>query len=270
MLASGWTSTLRDLLGAPLEDLSAEDIPRLVEQQVRETDELDFKATLYPKSDDGKEELCKDIAGLRNHRGGALLLGVGDRDAVATGCPEVALSDAEERRMRQIVASGTAPHAAFEVLTINGATVGKGFYLLIAEPSPNRPHAVLAGESLRYPRRDGTTTRYLTEPEVADMYRDRFRGATEQIERLGQITDETIARLNREEPFVWLVVSIVPGTPGNLPISFAGRNEIEHWARKEHHVHDVVDGFFEEMPPAAGVSVERYTSLPPATTEGHC
>ena len=263
MLATGWTTTLRDLLGAPVERVAAEDIVRLVEQEVRETDELDFKATLYAKTDDGKEELCKDIAGLRNHRGGALLLGVGDKNAVANGCPEVALSDGEERRMRQIVASGTAPHAAFEIRAIKGKKPGKGFYLLIAEPSLDRPHAVLVGEGLRYPRRDGTTTRYLTEPEVADAYRDRFRGATHQIERLGQITDETITRLDREDPFAWLVVSIVPGTAGDLAISFSGRNEIERWAREEHHVHDIVDGFFEEMAPVAGVSVERYVLTSP-------
>jgi hypothetical protein len=111
-------STLTDLLGAAVAEVTAQDIAGLIDGQVRETDELDFKATLYGRDEDAKVELCKDIAGLCNHRGGAILLGVGEKNAVANGRPEVDLSDAEERRMRQIVATGTAPHAAFEIRAI--------------------------------------------------------------------------------------------------------------------------------------------------------
>lgn len=89
---------------------------------MRETAELEFKATLDGKTPGGKIELCKDIAGIRNHRGGVIVLGIGEKDAVANGYPEVALSDAEERRMRQIVASGTAPHAAVEIRAVPGNT----------------------------------------------------------------------------------------------------------------------------------------------------
>lgn len=220
---------------------------------------------MYGKEDRDKVELCKDIAGLRNHRGGVIVLGVGEKSAVANGCPEVPLSDAEERRMRSIVASGTAPHAAFEIRSVEGETPGKGFYLLIAEASPARPHAVLVEEGLRYPRRDGTTTRYLSETEVADMYRDRFRGEKQQVDRLEQITEETIAHLDKsDDQRAWLALSLVPNSPGNMAISFAGQAEIEQWARKEHATRDLIDGFFPELPPIVGVSVQRYTLTSPA------
>jgi len=98
MAGAAPTSTLMDLLGAPVAEVTAQEIKALVDGQVKETDELDFKATLYGRDDDAKVELCKDVAALRNQRGGAILLGVGDKDAVANGCPEVDLSDAEERR----------------------------------------------------------------------------------------------------------------------------------------------------------------------------
>jgi predicted HTH transcriptional regulator len=193
----GWSATLTDLLGAPVGEVTAGHIRQLVTDKVRETDELDFKATLYAKDDEHRIELCKDIAGLRNHRGGVIVMGVGEKDAVANGCPEVDLSDDEERRMKLIVASGTAPHAAFEIRRVPGDGDARGFYLLVAEPSPFRPHAVLAKDGLRYPRRDGTTTRYLSEAEVADLYRDRFRGEKQQTERLAQIAEETVPHLDR-------------------------------------------------------------------------
>ena len=256
-------STLADLLGAPVAEVTAEDIARLVTEKVKETDELDFKATIYGKDDDDKAELCKDIAGLRNHRGGVVLLGVGEKNAMANGCPEVELSDAEERRMRQIVASGTAPHAAFDIRAIPGENAGRGFYLLLAEPSPFRPHAVVVGDNLRYPRRDGTT-RYLSEAEVADLYRDRFRGEKQQIERLMQIAEEMPPELDTTDDRTWLVVSLVPNNPGDLPISFDGLSEIETWARAMPGANEILDAFFAELPPIAGVSVERYTLTSPA------
>ncbi len=257
-------SPLTDLLGAPIAEVTAQDIARLIDGQVRETDELDFKATLYGRDEDAKVELCKDIAGLCNHRGGAMLLGVGEKNAVANGRPEVDLSDAEERRMRQIVATGTAPHAAFEIRAIPGEEPGRGFYLLLTDRSPLRPHAVLVRDALRYPRRDGTTTRYLTEAEVADMYRDRFRGEKQQVERLAQITDEMPPILDTSDDRTWLVVSLVPNSPGDLSISFDGLREMEAWARAAPGRNEILDAFFAELPAIAGVGVERYTLTSPA------
>ena len=200
---------------------------------------------------------------MRNDRGGVILLGVADQDAVAVACSEVRLSRGEERRMHEIVASGTAPHAAFTIQAVKGKARGKGFYLLIAEPSPLRPHAVLDETGLRYPRRDGPSTRYLSEIEVADLYRDRFRGEREQIDRLGAIGSDvlgTVKPANRvggnDGP--WLVASLVPNSGRALMISAAGRDELQEWARAEHVSLDPIDGFFEN-PPAAGVGVERYT-----------
>jgi predicted HTH transcriptional regulator len=113
---------------------------------------------------------------MRNDRGGVIILGVEDTDGVASAAPGVDLSDGEELRMRSIVAAGTAPHAAFEIQRVESADAGHGFYLLIAPPSSQRPHAVIHSQGLRYPRRDGAGTRYMSEVEIADMYRSRFAG----------------------------------------------------------------------------------------------
>ena len=264
MTGAAPASTLTDLLGVPIAAVTAQDIARLVTERITETDELDFKATLYGKDEAAKIELCKDIAGLCNHRGGAILLGVGEKDAIANGCPEVELSDAEARRMRQIVAAGTAPYAAFDIQAVAGGEAGRGFYLLLAEPSPFRPHAVLVDGGLRYPRRDGTITRYLTEAEVADMYRDRFRGEKQQTERLTRIADEMLQMIDPSDDITWLVVSLVPNSPGDLSIGFDGLREIEEWARPVPGANEILDAFFAEMSAIAGVGVERYTLTSPA------
>jgi Putative DNA-binding domain len=251
-----WTTRLRDVFGAPLADVRQEHIEGLVASGAREAADLDFKASLYGKTEQAMRELCKDIAAMRNDRGGVIVLGVADEDGIAVDCPEVQLSDDEERRMRQIVASGTTPHAAFDMQAVPGKTSGKGFYLLIAQPSPFRPHAVVVGEGFRYPRRDGSTTRYLSEIEIADMYRSRFRGESEQLDRLERIGQEALGRVAEDGP--WVVASLVPNNSGALPISFAGRTAIEQWARAECCSNDAVDGFF-PVAAMASVGVERYS-----------
>jgi len=262
-LGASWSSRLHDVFGASLADLGNARIEALVEHGVREDADLSFRATLYGKTDEERHELCRDVAAMRNDRGGVIVLGVADRDAVAIACPEVRLSRREERRMHQIVASGTAPHAAFSIRAVKGRARGRGFYLLIAEPSPLRPHAVLENTGLRYPRRDGPSTRYLSEIEVADLYRDRFRGEREQIERLGKIGSDILGTVNPADRVggldgPWLIASLVPNDRRALMISAAGRDELQGWARAEHVSLDPIDGFFEH-PPAAGVGVERYT-----------
>jgi hypothetical protein len=251
-----WTTRLRDVFGAPLPDVRQEHIEGLVSSDAREAADLDFKASLYEKTEQATRELCKDIAAMRNDRGGVIVLGVADENGIAVDCPEVPLSDDEERRMRHIVASGTTPHAAFDIQPVPGKTSGKGFYLLIAQPSPFRPHAVIVGEGFRYPRRDGSTTRYLSEIEIADMYRSRFRGEREQLDRLGRIGQEALDRVVQDDP--WVVASLVPNNSGALPISFSERTAIEQWARDECCSNDAIDGFFPSTA-MAGVGVERYT-----------
>ncbi len=189
---SGWTARLEELLGASLADIGSEQVEGLAHAGVSADADLQFRAALYRDSDDGARELCSDIAAMRNDRGGVIVLGVADLDGVAVACPEVALNDHEEQRMQRLVAAGTSPPAWFHVRAVGGSSPGKGFYLLIAEPSPLRPHAVLHDSGLLYPRRDGGQTRYLGEVEVADLYRDRFRGELEQIERLRAITSDLL------------------------------------------------------------------------------
>ena len=104
----------------------------------------------------------------------------------------------------------------------------------------------------------------MTEAEGADMYRDRFRGEKQQIERLAQIADEIPPLLDTSDNLTWLVVSLVPNSPGDLQISFDGLQEIETWARREPTPNEILDAFFAELPASAGVGVERYTLTSPA------
>jgi hypothetical protein len=250
-----WIGRLRDLLGALPDEASREQVHSLI-AHAKEDADLDFKATLYGTGDSEKRDLAGDVAAMANDRGGLIVLGVAENDGVASSEPEVDLSEEEEQRMRHITAALVAPHVEYRVRRIEGTSATRGFYLLIVPPSPLRPHAVRVNNALRYPRRDGPTTRYLSELEVADMYRDRFRDERQQLDRLDRIVAQAQGELD-DPTRVWLAAALVPNSPGSVEINAPTRLAIERWARSG----DLVDGFVGENlfgSAVAGVGVRRY------------
>lgn len=195
----------------------------LVSNQVPEAFDLDFKSEMYGPSDRDKLAAAADVAALANTAGGVLIIGVEEDDqARASAAPGVALSDADERRIRQIVGSHVVPMPVMDILRREDpAQPGHGLVLIAVPRSPLAPHAVLVNQGLRYPKRNGATTRYLSEPEVAGAYRERFASAHRQVDRAREIEADALDRLSTADDQAWVVVSLVPDLPGELVIDQA-------------------------------------------------
>ncbi|MFC0504958.1 helix-turn-helix domain-containing protein [Micromonospora costi] len=228
-MAAFQSRRLDALFGTTLDTLAARHIHGLVTAGAQEAFDLDFKQALYGGKDEDKRALAGDVAALANTGGGVIVLGVEEDDqACATKAPGVEISDAEVTRMRQIVAQRVAPMPAIDIITVPdpGATTGQGgaqlgFIVVVVPRSPSAPHAVLIneGKGMRFPVRNGASTRYLSEPEVATAYRNRFASAQRQGERIEQIEREAIDRLSTDDEYPWVVVSLVPDLPGEMALT---------------------------------------------------
>jgi hypothetical protein len=254
-----WALRLADLLGARPEDATEEDLSRLIAGGVREDSDLDFKQERYGNSDPARRDLAGDIAAMANTRGGLIIIGIRDENDVAVELTPVQLEDGEEARIRQIAASNIAPHLTFDVRVLhNDADESLGYYLLIVQPSSLSPHAVRQDRNLRFPRRDGTTTRWLTEPEVADAYRDRFRLAGDQAGRVEQLVDEGLGAMDLGGA-AFIAVALVPTGLGSMTIDLARVRSVEQWAR-DFGSPILFTGFFPDgTSPTAGVGSHRIT-----------
>ncbi len=118
------------------------------------------------------------------------------------------VDDATERQVQEIVADYVHPTPYVATRQVEGPS---GRFLLIAVPrSPSAPHALQrpGTDDLAYPVRSGTRTRWLTESEVADRYRSRFREALAAVDRATERVDGVVRRLH--SPVPWLVLVIVP------------------------------------------------------------
>lgn len=212
---------LETVLGATVDQLAASNMEALVSARVSEEFDLDYKSSLYGAGDSEKRDLAGDVAALANSAGGVVIIGIEeDAHARAAAAPGVALSDTETRRMSQIIASALTPMPRVEIYAIPSThNASHGFYVVAVPRSPLAPHAVTVNDALRYPVRNGTTTRYLTEPEVAAAYRQRALGGRDQLQRLTAAFQVGITALNPEVP--WVLVVATAEVAGDIPMTSA-------------------------------------------------
>lgn len=226
------SARLEALLGSRIEMVQHADLVTLITDHVPEAFDLDFKSEMYGPTDRDRRDAATDVAALANTAGGLLIIGIEEDDqARATAAPGVALTEADERRIRQIVGSQVVPMPLVDVLRVEDPNrPGHGLVLVAVPRSPLAPHAVVVNDGLRYPRRNGATTRYLSEPEVADAYRQRFAVFKRQTDRASEIEAEAIHRLATTDDQAWIMVSLVPDLTSDLVINRATldavRNEI--------------------------------------------
>lgn len=225
-MALSHTPRLDSVFGATLDQVTAEHIQGLVTNGVSEEFDLDFKRDLYGRADSPKRELCGDVAALANTAGGVIVIGVDEDDqARACGAPGVEISDEERARMLQVVASGVSPMPPIEIRSVASADDGaRGYFLLVVARSPKAPHAVIINDGYRFPMRNGATTRYLSEPELAAAYRARHASEVERDARLDVVDQEAAAKLDLTAG-PWVLVSLVPDLSGALEVTSAAHNE---------------------------------------------
>ncbi|GAA4026975.1 hypothetical protein GCM10022232_85860 [Streptomyces plumbiresistens] len=226
---------LEELFGGALDGVSYGDVIDLIgKQEAAEAEDLDYKQQHYTADPKSREELAKDIAAFANHLGGVIVIGMAEQHGVPFRAFDVDLGDHHLRDLQQRIASTTAPPVRWEPLRKeNPANPGHGLLLLTIPPSPQAPHAITAAPTkpsataLRYPRRAGTKTEWLTETNVASAYHQRFTAAADRRQRMRDI-EQTLVTAERDRLGPHLLVSLVPDVPGRMRInqeSFTGHKK---------------------------------------------
>jgi hypothetical protein len=220
------------LLGARLDTNAApEAFEMLVDEQVAEFDQLEFKREMYAATEDARCELAKDVCAFANATGGVLICGIAEFKGTASKLMPFEVSDSDVRHVNSVVAQRVAPMPAVDVFTV--ADTGTGYLVISVPASPWAPHAVIApnDDRLLFPVRNGSQTRYLREPELADRYRNRFAAAAGQVGRLDEVRREAARELSWGAP--WLYLAVVPNTRTLGTVGVNSVNETTEWLRNE-------------------------------------
>jgi hypothetical protein len=198
-------------------------IERLVTGSVPEATDLDFKRDLYDLTGNKRLSLPGDVAAQANTQGGVIIVGVEEnrKDGFNYACdvPGVQLSSKTEEDMLQFLGVCLAPFPHYEIISVPDPNRrGIGCYVIAIPRSPRAPIGVLLNHGYRWPRRNGTTTYYLSESEIESAYRARFARVAEQSGRADVLHREVVGRLHSEERGAWLVLTVVPDLPGEMVI----------------------------------------------------
>ena len=255
----GWATRLRAVFGVTLEEVEEAHLDALVTERVRESEDLDFKRKPYANTDSGRRELAADIAAMANDRGGILIIGIREEAEIAVERTPTPIVATEEQRIRSIGTDTIRPYAAFYIRVIESKlTPGSVYYLVIVPPSTDRPHAVRKDIDLRYPRRNGGQTRWLSEAEVADAYRDRFARVVEDASKAERIVNDGVARIEREGNQVVLGLAVVPSTGAHMVIDSAAVAAVRDWLKQAGFMRNgVFGGPWVGVPASFGVGVRR-------------
>lgn len=232
-----WPNELASVFGASFEDVDSDAIDAVIAAQVEEGELLDFKADYVSHTTEAgwteQQDLASDVASFANARGGVLVVGVTERNKKATARRPLATGthEAKEQWIGQALRNHVTPLPAIHVRTVHA---DDGYFLLVAvPPSADAPHAVTGrrGDEKRcfwFPRRHIADTVWLTEHEVADIYRRRFLGLGERRadrERLVAQAREALVGSDR----MWVWVAVIPDAPAPGALTRATRANIEDW-----------------------------------------
>jgi hypothetical protein len=210
--------SLQPLIGHDLDALSAESMAQLI--GMAESQTLDVKQETYGNSDSDKRELALDVCAFANRDGGLLVIGMAEDDAgnaTALLPMSAELAGAEELRVTQIVSQRASPVPQFRVRRV--AVDGGEVIAIAVPPSARRPHAVMVNNDLRYALREGTHKRYLTESEIADLYRSRFREAQADIDVFRRRHDQAREEWAEDISSARLIVSLQPLNRGSFEVT---------------------------------------------------
>ena len=118
------------ILGKRADQLNADDIKRLVQNQVQETKSLDYKRELKLGQDKERKEFLFDITSMFNTEGGCLIFGIEERKdnkGQNTGTPESITGilidnyDKLSQQIEDIIKGNTEP--SINNITLNHITV---------------------------------------------------------------------------------------------------------------------------------------------------
>ena len=149
------------------------DIVRCLENEIPESEVLEYKQTCYGASTEEKRDLLKDVSAFANARGGYIVLGIEAKSGVPIAIPGIDRSldlDAELRRVQQIVGSGLDPvHTGLRGWPLRSETGDQCLVLEVAA-SLNPPHRIPAGDYNRVFVRDSNGNHEASMPELRQRF----------------------------------------------------------------------------------------------------
>lgn len=185
------------MFGRPFDEISLADLQGLVENGIPEGRQLEFKRDRYAGNDAAKKEFAADVSAFANAQGGILLVGVEEKNGIASGIAgvEVSDSDAFVRGISDFVRSSIEP----QILDLRVRWIplesGRGVLMIRVGRSWNAPHRVTVAGDSKFFMRDENGKHPMSVSEL----RSAFIFASEVEERIRRFRTERLTVIEENE-----------------------------------------------------------------------
>lgn len=202
------------MLDRPIGAIDEALLATLVENQVSERRDLEFKRDLPGQEPENIREFLADVTSLANSNGGDLIFGIEEVDGVASGLPGVAIGNVDDEilRLEQIIRTNVDPRLIGVRTHFVPFAVGNGALIIRVPRGLQPPHRVTYRNSGKFYSR---TSRGKYELDVHEL-RHAFVEASQLPARFRQLHAEGIERARGVDmPFAIMaeptaVVSTIP------------------------------------------------------------
>ena len=223
-----------------------EGLRRLIVNRIPESDSLEYKSMLILATETQRLELLKDLTGMGNGGGGAVIFGM-DEEFESSIAKELTPMEfaSIEGQVEDIVRDAIHPPLIWDHRLI---PCGDGWILLAeVEPSIVGPYRIDAYKDGRYYKRYGKKTAPMSEQEV----RDAYSLASRSSENRAEAWNSHFLPLKVESDVPWIVISALPREPftdlfDSLPIDI-GRYRTVGWPLQNYHVHTQLSDSLSQM-----------------------
>jgi len=130
------------MLNKPIDQLTGDDIKRLITDRVREGKAIDFKSQLPGSSERETKDFLADVSSFANSSGGWLVYGMKESDGCASeicgvSVPEI---DKEIQRLDNVIRDGLDPRVSYQIKHVDAD--GKDVFAIFVKRSWVSPHRV--------------------------------------------------------------------------------------------------------------------------------
>jgi hypothetical protein len=130
------------MLDKPIEQITAEDVKRLITDRVREGKMIDYKSQLPGCAERDIKDFLADVSSFANSSGGSLVYGMRDSDGCASEICGVTVEeiDKEIQRMDNLIRDGLDPRISYQIKHVD--VDGKMVFVIAVKRSWISPHRV--------------------------------------------------------------------------------------------------------------------------------
>lgn len=216
-----------------LDDLQADDLRLLIEDQIPEGKSIDYKQTLPGKEDRERKEFLHDVSSFANASGGYLVYGVKEEKGVPIdlcGVRDIN-PDQEKARLEEMIRSGIRPRIFG--IQLRAVPIQESLWVILIKipKSWNPPHQVTFQTDMRFSAR-GQMGKYLMDVdelrstlEVSDSIGEKARNF--RLARIAKVIAGETPSEATEGAFVVLHFLPMAAFTGRINLSFPKNNG--HW-----------------------------------------